>query len=110
MNAPQPIIAEADAVTVKSWLDAGQAILIDVREAPEYRRAHIAGAMLVPLSAFDPQRIPQNDGVKVVLQCAVGARSANACAYLQGQGFENLYNLAGGINAWAAAGLPIEMG
>ena len=109
MNAPQPIVAEADAVTVKAWLDAGQAVLIDVREAPEYQRAHIAGAMLVSLSAFDPQRIPRN-GTKVVLQCAVGARSASACAYLQAQGFENLYNLSGGINAWAAAGLPIELG
>ena len=92
---------------MKSWLDAGEAVLIDVREAPEYQRAHIAGAMLVPLSAFDPQRIPR-DGGKVVLHCAVGARSASACAYLQGQGFENLYNLSGGIQAWAAAGLPIE--
>ena len=109
MNAPQPLVAEADAVTVKTWLDAGEAVLIDVREAPEYQRAHIAGAMLVPLSAFDPQRIPQ-DGGKVVLHCAVGQRSASACAYLQGQGFENLYNLSGGINAWAAAGLPIELG
>ena len=109
MNAPQPVIAEADADTVKAWLDAGEAVLIDVREMPEYQRAHIAGAMLVPLSAFDPTRIPQ-DGGKVVLQCAVGARSASACAYLQSQGLENLYNLRGGINAWAAAGLPLEMG
>jgi rhodanese-related sulfurtransferase len=107
MHAPLPTIAEADPVTVKRWLDSGEAVLIDVREMPEYQRAHIAGAMLVPLSAFDPARIPQN-GTKVVLQCAVGARSANACAYLQGQGFENLYNLSGGINAWAQAGLPME--
>ncbi|MCC7017630.1 MAG: rhodanese-like domain-containing protein [Rhodospirillales bacterium] len=109
MHAPQPLVAEADPATVKSWLDAGEAVLIDVREAPESQRAHIAGAMLVPLSAFDPRRIPQ-EGVKVVLHCAVGARSASACAYLQGQGFENLYNLSGGIQAWAAAGLPIEFG
>lgn len=109
MHAPQPAIAEADPHTVKRWLDAGEAILIDVREIPEYQRAHIAGAMLVPLSAFDPKRIPQ-DGIKVVLQCAVGARSASACAYLQTQGFENLYNLAGGLQAWSQAGLPIEFG
>ncbi len=109
MHAPFPTIAEADPNTVKRWLDAGEAVLIDVREMPEYQRAHIAGAMLVPLSAFDPARIPQN-GTKVVLQCAVGARSANACAYLLSQGFENLYNLSGGINAWSAAGLPLELG
>ena len=108
MNAPAPI-AEADPVTVKNWLDAGESILIDVREAAEYQRAHIAGAMLVPLSAFDPARIPQN-GAKVVIACAVGQRSAGACAYLQGQGFENLYNLQGGLRGWSAAGLPIEMG
>jgi rhodanese-related sulfurtransferase len=109
MHAPQPVVAEADPHTVKRWLDAGEAILIDVREMPEYQRAHIAGAMLVPLSAFDPKRIPR-DGIKVVLQCAVGARSASACAYLQAQGFENLYNLRGGLQAWSQAGLPIEFG
>jgi rhodanese-related sulfurtransferase len=109
MHAPHPVVTEVDAVTAKAWLDAGEAVLIDVREMPEYQRAHIAGAMLVPLSAFDPRRIPQ-DGTKVVLQCAVGARSANACAYLQAQGFKDLYNLAGGINAWSAIGLPVEFG
>ena len=101
-------IAQADPVTVKTWLDAGEAILIDVRETAEYQRAHIAGALLVPLSTFDPRRIPQN-GEKVVIACAVGQRSANASAYLMGQGFTNLYNLQGGLNGWAAAGLPIEM-
>ena len=101
-------ISEADPVTVKTWLDAGEAILIDVREMAEYQRAHIAGALLVPLSAFDPARIPQN-GEKVVIACAVGQRSATACAHLLGQGFKNLYNLQGGLRSWAAAGLPIEL-
>ena len=62
------------------------------------------------LLAFDLSRIPRDSGWKVVLHCAMGARSASACAYLQGQGFANLYNLSGGIQAWAAAGLPIELG
>lgn len=103
-----PSIAEADPVTVKNWLDAGEAVLIDVREAAEYQRAHIAGALLVSLSTFDPRRIPQN-GEKVVIACAVGQRSATACAHLLNQGFTNLYNLQGGLRNWAAAGLPIEM-
>lgn len=103
-----PSIVEADPVTVKNWLDAGEAVLIDVREAAEYQRAHIAGAMLVSLSTFDPRRIPQN-GEKVVIACAVGQRSATACAHLLNQGFKNLYNLQGGLRNWAAAGLPIEM-
>ncbi|MBM3565268.1 MAG: rhodanese-like domain-containing protein [Alphaproteobacteria bacterium] len=103
-----PVIPEVDAATVKDWLDAGEAVLIDVRETPEYQRAHIAGALLVPLSAFDPRRIPQN-GEKVVLACAMGRRSASAIAHLMGQGFKNLYNLQGGLNSWAGAGLPLEM-
>ncbi len=108
MHGLGPAIAEADPVTVKAWLDAGEAVLIDVREMAEYQRAHIAGALLVPLSVFDPARIPQN-GEKVVIACAVGQRSASACAHLLNNGFKNLYNLQGGLRSWAAAGLPVEM-
>ena len=102
--------AEVDAATAKKWLDAGEAVLIDVREMNEYADRHIPGAMLVPLSQFDPGKIPQEDGLKVVMHCAVGQRSAAACDYLAKQGFTGLYNLAGGIQTWAYEGLPTERG
>lgn len=102
--------SEVDAATAKEWIDAGDAVLIDVREMNEYADYHIPGALLVPLSQFDPNKIPQDDGLKVVIHCAVGQRSAAACDYLSKQGFTGLYNLAGGIQTWAYLGLPTERG
>jgi rhodanese-related sulfurtransferase len=108
-TAPQ-IVNEVDGVTAKRWVDAGEAVFVDVREVIEYQQARIPGASLVPLSAFDPAKIPQVPGQKVVIFCAVGKRSAMACEFLQRQGLGNLYNLQGGIQAWGAAGLPVELG
>jgi len=102
------VLNEIDAATAKRWLDTSEAVLIDVREIPEYQQAHIPGALLVPLSAFDPNKVPQKSDLKVVVHCAMGQRSAAACEFLQRQGYTNLYNLQGGIQAWGAAGLPIE--
>lgn len=73
--------------------------LIDVRETAEYEQANIKGE-LIPL-----QTVPANvdkfaKDKQVVVMCRSGRRSANAIAYLEEQGFDNLYNLEGGILAW----------
>ncbi|MDR3527631.1 MAG: rhodanese-like domain-containing protein [Rhizomicrobium sp.] len=81
-------------------------VLIDVREAWEYDSAHIKGARLVPLSTFDPHRLP--DDKPIVFQCAVGGRSANAVAACQAAGLALDSHMQGGIQAWIAAGLPVE--
>lgn len=107
---PTTVVTEIDPKTAKAWLDAGEAALIDVREIQESRNARIPGAVLVPLSAFDPAKIPQQPGLKVVVHCAVGQRSAAAVAYLAKNGYRDLYNLAGGIQAWAGAGYPLDRG
>ncbi|MSO94118.1 MAG: rhodanese-like domain-containing protein [Rhodospirillales bacterium] len=101
-------VEEVDPATVKEWLDKGKAVLVDVREVPEYAQEHIAGALLVPLSEFDPQKIPQSPGKKVVMQCGVGQRSHQAAEYLIGQGYQDIVNMSGGIQAWKEAGLPTE--
>lgn len=105
-----PTVKEIDPKTAKAWLDSGEATLIDVREIPESQKARIPGAALVPLSAFDPSKIPQQPGLKVVVHCAVGQRSAAAIEYLAKNGYKDLYNLSGGIQAWVAAGYPLESG
>jgi rhodanese-related sulfurtransferase len=98
---------EIDAATLKTWLDRGDALLIDVREADEHARENIAGAKLVPLSAFDPAKLPAAGGKRLVVHCLSGSRSARAQAQLAAAGIDAA-NLSGGIEAWKAAGLPVR--
>jgi rhodanese-related sulfurtransferase len=99
-----------DPTTLKTWLDEGRVVLIDVRESHEHAEERIAGAKLVPLSTFDPARLAAERGRHVVLHCLAGSRSARALATLAQAGFERLHNLHGGIIAWKAAGLPTVRG
>ena len=83
-------------------------ILIDVREPPEYAAAHIKGATLVPLSTFDPQALPDPGTRRIVFHCGIGGRSAKAVAACQAAGVAIDSHMKGGIQAWIAAGLPVE--
>jgi rhodanese-related sulfurtransferase len=86
-----------DVFELKKMQDEGASFqLIDVREPHEFDQANLGGE-LIPL-----QTVPDNLGKiskdqKVIVHCRSGKRSANAIAYLEGQGYENLYNLEGGI-------------
>ena len=74
--------------------------LIDVREPSEYEGANINGE-LIPMNTI-PQHVDKvSKDKQVVIMCRSGKRSANVVNYLEQQGFENLYNLEGGIMAWA---------
>ncbi|MEK9670906.1 MAG: rhodanese-like domain-containing protein [Rhodospirillaceae bacterium] len=102
---------EADAGQVKAWVDAGEAVIIDVREAPELIQARVPGAVHIPMLAFDPTPLDQQDGKKLIFMCAMGMRSMQVGTYLiQNDMIEEGYNLAGGIKAWAMAGGEIEAG
>jgi len=83
-------------------------LLIDVREPGEYAARHIKSAKLVPLSTFDPHSLPNGGGRPIVFHCAVGGRSAKAVAACQKAGLAIDSNMKGGIQAWVAAGLPVE--
>ena len=95
-------------------------LLIDIREAPEYERGHIPGAILSPrgLLEFEIHRLVDgtstDPGVapedrEIVLYCGTGGRSALAAATLNAMGYRNVQSMAGGIVAWAAAQLPIDL-
>src|SRR5262249_42352975 len=73
-------------------------------EPPEYAAEHIPEATLLPLSTFDPARVPQEAGKKVVLHCVMGMRSAQAGQKLLDAGFTTVYNFRGGVQAWKDAG------
>ena len=76
-------------------------LIFDVREPHEHAAVRIPGARLIPLGEIDARasEIPQ-DADRIILHCAAGGRSAQACAQLGVQGYVNLYNLAGGIGRW----------
>jgi rhodanese-related sulfurtransferase len=98
-----------DPASVKIWLDRREAVLVDVREPREHAHERIEGAVLVPLGGISAKALPDLGGKKLVLHCQGGVRSIAACQRLRGEldGVE-IYNLEGGIKAWAWAGLPVQ--
>ena len=99
---------EVDAATVDKLRQGDDVVIIDVREDWEYNDGHIPGATLVPLGQI-PDRlaeIPQDKTVVAV--CRSGNRSSQATDFLRQQGFENVHNMVGGMNAWSQAGYQIE--
>ncbi|MFZ0267066.1 rhodanese-like domain-containing protein [Caulobacter sp.] len=101
-----PKTKDLTAHQVKAALDARQILLVDVREPAEFAAEHIAGAVNVPLSSFDPKALPSADGKTLVLQCGSGKRSATAVDHCRKAGLVIDTHLTGGIMAWKAAGLP----
>ena len=102
---------EVPPETVNQWLGDGDAVLVDVRAAEELAQARLAGAVHLPMSAFDPDKVPTDTGKKVVFVCALGQRSEQIGMYVVAEGIlAEAYNMAGGLEAWAEAGLPLETG
>jgi rhodanese-related sulfurtransferase len=99
---------EVDAHHVSEIAALG-AHLVDVRTEAEVAQGVIEGAIhiplhLLPLRAAD---IPQDK--PVVIYCRSGARSAQACAFMAAQGYDNMHNLSGGIMAWARSGQALSL-
>jgi rhodanese-related sulfurtransferase len=84
--------------------------LVDIREAPEHAAEHIAGAVLHPLSTFDPDALLRNAQRPIVFLCLSGARSAKAYRMAERSGLPLRAHLTGGITAWKQAGLPTIAG
>ena len=80
-------------------------VLIDVREPQEYVAERIHGALLFPLSTFDPKALPSPASCEIVFHCGTGKRSAMAVAKCLELGVAHTTHMAGGIQAWKAAGL-----
>jgi adenylyltransferase/sulfurtransferase len=102
--------------TTPAELDAArkcgeELLLLDVREPAEHARARIEGARLLPLGQLEARLEELADWRRrrIVIHCHHGGRSARACALLRQHGFEQVENLAGGIDAWSLtvdAGVP----
>lgn len=104
MTSLKPI----SAGDLKRRLDAGEAIVIDIRETDEHAREHILGARLAPLSAIDRHDFDRDHAKTVVFHCKSGMRTQANAAKLLARGFRDAYYLDGGIEAWKQAGLPVH--
>ena len=99
-------VSTQDAVQL---INREKAVLIDISEPAEYAAGHVAGARSVPLQQLETSReLPKNKSTPVVVVCQTGARAPRAVAILKKLGFENARALAGGLNAWRAANLPVD--
>lgn len=86
------------------------ALVIDVRDAAEYAKGHILGARSTPLADLERRmgELAKFKARPVIVNCESGNRSTNAIGILRRNGFDRVYNLAGGLAAWQQAGLPVE--
>jgi rhodanese-related sulfurtransferase len=95
---------------VSKGMAEGRYLLVDVREPNEVAVEAYPGAVVAPLSSFDPKAIPDPGGKQVVFACRSGKRSATASLAAQAAGLAYDKHLAGGMLAWKAAGLPTRTG
>jgi rhodanese-related sulfurtransferase len=89
---------------LQQWLaDKGRKppVLLDVREPSEYQTCHIDGSVLAPMNTIPARAQELDPETDTVVICHHGARSFQVALFLERNGFSNLYNLQGGVNAWA---------
>ncbi|GAB2747347.1 hypothetical protein GCM10027019_28070 [Melaminivora jejuensis] len=118
MKTALELVAEAKArvhelsVAEAAQAVAGADVLIDVREPDEYRQGHLPGAVNMPrgLLEFQLSSHPacQNAELNVLLYCKTSGRAALAACAMHDMGYRNVRSIAGGYDAWVAAGQPVQ--
>ena len=117
MKTAHDLVAAAKArVQEIALADAEQAIrdadvLVDVREADEFAGGHLAGAVHISRGMlefkFSANPALQPRDIKIVLYCKTSGRAALAAVALHDMGYLNVLSIAGGFDAWAAAGKSV---
>lgn len=87
----------------------GSAILVDIREADEFARRHVPGAISQPLSGWEAAHLSVAPGRDVIFTCRSGMRTKGACDRLAARVSGPAYVLQGGVDAWDGAGLPLAV-
>lgn len=88
------------------------ALVVDLSATNDFEKGHIAGSRSVAPSQFDPENklLASAKSLPVVMVCRNGQASADAAKRLKKAGFEQVYWLDGGVQAWQAADLPLVKG
>lgn len=103
-------VTQTGTLEATQMINKENAIVLDVREAPEYDGGRIPGSRHIALSQLSGRikELEKHKSKPIIAVCRSGNRSASACGMLKKQGFEKVYNLGGGMIAWEQAGLPVE--
>jgi len=99
-----------EPLQLQELLRSEEILLIDVRTPTESARGGIPGARNIPLHLLPLRKEELSDDRTVVFYCQSGNRSAQACAFMTGQGRRKVFNLQGGILAWLQCGQPVSTG
>ena len=105
MSKPLTSLSPEDAAR---RLADGRAVLIDIREPDEFARRRVRGALSRPLSTLDDLGLGLLDARDVIFTCRSGMRTGANGARLAAACARPSHVLEGGVDAWAAAGLPVE--
>jgi molybdopterin/thiamine biosynthesis adenylyltransferase/rhodanese-related sulfurtransferase len=109
MAADRELVLEVDAERARALLGSDHPpALVDIREEWELESGTIAGSEHIPMGEVGVRLDPERDR-HIVLYCAHGNRSLRLAKAMHEHGFEDVVSLAGGIVAWAEAGLPVEV-
>ena len=97
---------------VTQLINREDALVLDVREAGEYSAGHLTDSRNIPLAQLVDRasELDRFKTVPVIVVCQTGARSGGAVKQLEKLDFANVHDLAGGVNAWREAGLPLKKG
>jgi molybdopterin/thiamine biosynthesis adenylyltransferase/rhodanese-related sulfurtransferase len=102
-SEPAETVPEVSVSELKERMDNGAPfVLIDVREPHEFDICRIPGSQLIPLSEFTRRMNELNSSDEILIHCLSGMRSAQATSLLRKAGFRKVYNVRGGIRAWAS--------
>jgi rhodanese-related sulfurtransferase len=103
-------IKEVDTTAALQLINHKNAVVLDVREQSEYDSGHVLNSKLIPLGKLKERlgELEKQKNKPIVVVCRSGNRSATACVLLGKQGFDQAYNLAGGVQAWQKNNLPLE--
>ncbi len=109
MSEKMQAFANANTSELTQLVNRKGAVVIDTRSVADYKQGHIVNAINIPLADIvsGSASLDKYKGKEVIAYCASGMSSKLACKHLIKSGIENVYNLAGGINAWKSDNLPI---
>ncbi|MEO8400239.1 MAG: rhodanese-like domain-containing protein [Gammaproteobacteria bacterium] len=96
MSVPEITVQELAALRQKN----ADFLLLDVRNPDEYAICHLGGK-LIPILEFPAHLHELNPDQQIIIHCHAGGRSRRAVAFLMQNGFKSVFNLKGGITAWA---------
>jgi rhodanese-related sulfurtransferase len=96
------------ALQVAERLKGRGAVLVDIRDADEFARRHVRGALSRPLSNFETARLKVEPTQDVIFTCRSGMRTQANCDRLAAAVEGEAFVLEGGLDAWASAGLPVN--